>query len=79
MQGLGAPNVSGIKENAGIKKAPPRWGLPGGQRAGNHPSPRSVNKLRQKYESGECVEQEEAEACGNGAESKNKGPAYNGY
>jgi len=79
MQGLYAAHVSGIRGKAGIKKAPPRWGLPGGQRAGNHPSPRSVNVLGQKDEGGEGVEQEEAEACGDGGDGEDQGPAYNRY
>ena len=61
------------------KKAPPERGLLGRQRAGNHPSPHSVNKLRETEDSGESVEQEQREACGDGDDGKDQGPADNGY
>lgn len=40
-----AAKVSGIKKQAQKNGAPRRVPQPGRQRAGNHPSPRSVNKF----------------------------------
>ena len=40
-----AAKVSGIKKQAQKNGAPRRVPQPGGQRAGNHPSPYSVNKF----------------------------------
>jgi len=66
-------------QKQGTKKGALSGPLLGRQRAGNHPSPRSVNNLGSKHKDGEGIEKEKAESGGEGAEGNDKGPAHNGH
>lgn len=56
------------------KKAPPKWGLPGGQRAGNSPGPHSVNKLGSKHKGDEGVVNKKSDERPDGEGGDYQGP-----
>ena len=66
------------RKNTGIKKAPPGWGLLGRQRAGNHPSPCSVNKLGCEHKDDEGVVNPKPDQSANGERSYYQDPSHDG-